>query len=269
MDPSLVQWPMGVPPRIVKAGRFPLADRGFVVRYRHPTHALHLHETSGRLRRGGRDEPFVAGVLTLSVGGGATAYDLDRPERLWCVHFDPASGVRPTASLPGRVDLGSQRPYVAERFARIALLTAAGGDSMASAAASAILLEVLLVMARLSSSAADTIAMRSRDAVTDAAARIAARPCDPVDVPRLAAQVGLSQAYLARCFRTRHGMTIQRFQLACRIDEARHLLAHADIAIQPLALRLGFSDAQHFSKGFIRVVGMTPGRYRATHAASR
>jgi AraC family transcriptional regulator len=104
--------------------------------------------------------------------------------------------------------------------------------------------------------------VRSTLAVERAAAHLDAHFSEPIDVPRLAAMVDITQNYFARRFQERFGMTAQRYVLARRIEHARELLRHTDLAINRIASRVGFLDAQHFNKAFRRVTGMSPSKAR-------
>lgn len=261
-----ISWPCAALPVVVVAGRFALDDRAHEIRYRHKTHALHLHEVSGCLRRESGEERFRSGDLLFSRADETTTYAQDGPQRLWCVHFEPARAAASAVELPRSVSLGAMRGYFVERLANLARAHHSAHANVKNPAiaaqASAILLEVLMLAAQLAK-AGGSPARRCDEAVWSIASHLQAQPCDLIDVTKLAKRSGMTQPYLARRFRERFGMTMQRYQLACRIDQARHLLTSTDLTVGELARQLGFGDAQHFSKRFVQVVGMTPGRYRA------
>lgn len=62
--------------------------------------------------------------------------------------------------------------------------------------------------------------------------------------------------------------TYARALTPSRIDSAKRLLADTHHSIAEIALRCGFYDQAHFTRVFGRVVGTTPGRYRASSSSS-
>jgi transcriptional regulator GlxA family with amidase domain len=149
-------------------------------------------------------------------------------------------------------------------------MRAGGTDPLASAAASAAMLELLLwvamqaAVAQRSSSA--LAATRGLAAAERDAAKMHERLEEPLSIPDLAAEVDLTQNYLARIFRVRYGMTMPRFLLTCRMDHAKHLLAHTAIPVSNVAARAGMPDVQHFNKQFRKLVGISPSAYRSRNA---
>ncbi|MEX0653969.1 MAG: AraC family transcriptional regulator [Phycisphaeraceae bacterium] len=263
------RWPLRATPKIAIAGQFALTDRDFAHRYRSPTHALHLHEYAGWIRfEGAAPHRLTPGTLTLSPAGRSTAYALDAPGRHWCIHFKPARAQGASVGLPWLVPPGPGRAYQAERFARVAaLLVQSKRDrqqpTLLRHAAAAALQELLLSLP-LASTAGPTA---SRTTEADAAierllAWIDQHMDEPVTVPALARQAGLSQNYLARRFRERFGLTIQRHLLERRIEQAQLLLATTDLPVKAIAARVGIPDPHYFNKQFRRLTGSSPLRAR-------
>jgi len=257
-------WPQGEVPRILAAGRYPLADRAHETIYSHVgLVAFHLHEVDGVLRREGRDEPFHPGELLISFPGQATSYAHERAQRLWCIHCAPPHGEAAPVSIPSTVVLGTQRDYVTERMTRISRLHAsAPRDPLSGAMAGVVMLELLLTLSALASRRQSAAQHPHEVEVAAAASWIESHATQSISIPVLAQRVGLHQHTLARHFRKRFGLTMQGYQLACRLNQARSLLEHSDIPIHALARQLGFTDVQHFSKHFRRQQGMAPQRYR-------
>jgi len=83
----------------------------------------------------------------------------------------------------------------------------------------------------------------------------------------IAAAVGVHPVHLCREFHRYYGCTIgemvrrRRTERACRLLGSRRTLAE-------VALACGFSDQSHFCAVFKRIVGMTPGAYRARFASA-
>lgn len=81
-----------------------------------------------------------------------------------------------------------------------------------------------------------------------------------VPLAELAAHAGLSRFELARTFRAQVGLPPHAYQLDRRIARARALLAAGE-PVAWVALSCGFADQPHFTRGFKRAVGVTPGAY--------
>jgi AraC-like DNA-binding protein len=264
MEPAIptLRWPLRTLPEVIVAGRFPLADRDFTVSYGpSAVVSLHLYDYEGAIRFGdGPAIPLHPGDVTLSPAGGVTRYHLPRPGQHWCIHFRPVPVTHAAAEIPLHLSLGPHRPRVAETMARIAshFAAAIGEGERSAVAASAALQELLLVLAGLARRAPGPT-----DATLDRAAVLLGASLDqPLAVPELACAVGLTQNYLARRFRTRFGVTMQRYRLGLRIDHARMLLAHTELAIGQIAGRCGFPDVQSFNKQFRRIAGESPTAWR-------
>jgi AraC-like DNA-binding protein len=264
-----LDWPLTALPDIRTAGRFPLDDRGFDTLYQTSSHALHVHDYAATLQLGSRTIALRPGDLTISPAGVASRYDLPAPGHHWCVHFMPADATGPAASLPLHLPLGSLGGHAGQRIMHIAQTRAGGADPVACAAAGAAMLELLLWVAMQTGVAQRSSTLAAGRGIA-AAERVAAilheRLEDPLSIPDLAAEVELTQNYLARIFRLRYGMTMPHFLLTCRMDHAKHLLAHTSLPVGKVAARAGLPDVQHFNKQFRKLVGVSPTAYRSRTA---
>jgi AraC-like DNA-binding protein len=72
----------------------------------------------------------------------------------------------------------------------------------------------------------------------------------------------ISPSLLNEQFKQITGQPPIHFQLACRLEKAKRLLAETDTPITQLALDLGFCSSQHFSGHFKRTFGLTPSAWR-------
>jgi two-component system response regulator YesN len=91
---------------------------------------------------------------------------------------------------------------------------------------------------------------------------------DPGLAPSCVARhVGLEAWQFCRRFKMVTGMTCNEFIAEKRMQEARKLLARQDLLIKEIAFRVGFADANYFSRRFRRVVGTSPTSYRRANPA--
>jgi AraC-like DNA-binding protein len=260
---AVLPWPATTPPRLKLAGQFPLADRGHATTYLGAAHALHLHDYAGHMRLGQLELTLEPGDLTVSPAGIASAYDLPRPGRHWCVHFFPTDGAEASLALPLHLRLGPAAAYVAERLSGISRLharaVAAPSDVLASASAAVAFQDLLLWCVDRARGAEDQSAGALADRV---AAIVEARFAEPLTAERIARAVGRSQNHVAKVFRQRFGMTIPRYALQRRMAHARYLLESTDLSIAGIAARVGVPDAQYFNKLVRRFLGGSPSEVR-------
>lgn len=85
---------------------------------------------------------------------------------------------------------------------------------------------------------------------------------EPVTLDVLAAHTGFSPFHLLRTFRRTLGVPPHVYLESVRIRHAQRLIA-AGVALAEVAYAVGFSSQSHFTTRFRRIIGVTPGRYRA------
>jgi AraC family transcriptional regulator len=82
---------------------------------------------------------------------------------------------------------------------------------------------------------------------------------------RMASVVHLSPYHFARQFKAATGLPPRQYVIARRVERAQQLLrADGELGLAEVALRVGFSDQSKFSFHFKRIVGVTPGQFRAS-----
>jgi AraC-like DNA-binding protein/response regulator of citrate/malate metabolism len=88
---------------------------------------------------------------------------------------------------------------------------------------------------------------------------------EPMGREDVARHVGVSEGYLSRCFTQETGLSLIHYLTRYRIQQAKHLLATGDMTITKIALEVGFSDSNYFSRAFRQEVGKSPLEYRHMH----
>jgi transcriptional regulator GlxA family with amidase domain len=86
---------------------------------------------------------------------------------------------------------------------------------------------------------------------------------------QLAAEFGLSERSLGRRFRAATGRSPSAWLRERRLQEARALLQHSDLAVGEVAWRCGFHSPSRFSQVFRRELDMTPRAFRAAVRGKR
>lgn len=91
--------------------------------------------------------------------------------------------------------------------------------------------------------------------------------CDNYDdidlsITKISNNIYLSPAYISTIFKEETGKTINRYISEYRLTKAKDLLKSPDIKINDVALKVGYSDGNYFTKIFKKETGLTPSEYR-------
>ena len=92
---------------------------------------------------------------------------------------------------------------------------------------------------------------------------MSANYAQPLTLETVAREVGLSPNYLSRLFQESVGVGFREQLNRIRIEESKQLLLNTDYSLADIALAMGFVDQSYFCKVFKRIVGLTPGKFRA------
>jgi len=84
---------------------------------------------------------------------------------------------------------------------------------------------------------------------------------DNITLDHLAQMVNLSASYLNRIFKSEVGLPPHAYQTQVRVMRSKSLLAQG-MAIDQVAVEVGFFDQSHFTNHFKRLFTYTPGIYR-------
>lgn len=88
---------------------------------------------------------------------------------------------------------------------------------------------------------------------------------EAIDLPTVAAHVGLSTNYLGLLFRRETGESFQDYVKRNRLEKAAHLLRHSPMKVYEVAAETGFPNYRHFSDVFYQLYGRNPRDYRGSH----
>jgi AraC family transcriptional regulator len=81
---------------------------------------------------------------------------------------------------------------------------------------------------------------------------------------QMAAVARLSPYHFARQFKRATGLAPHQYVILRRVEQAKHLLqVGTDLSLAEVAAYAGFSDQSQFTHHFKRLVGVTPGQFRA------
>ena len=192
--------------------------------------------------------------------------------------FFPASPLSATALReldvdPDRVDLHYEGGFRDPLVQQIAMAVRA--EMMDSAPAGKMLVETLAaalrvhIMRHYSNLESASIALPKVRGALDA--RRLERVTEFIDthlgtdlsIEALAEQAHLSPFHFARAFKSATGAAPHRYLIERRVGRAKALLAEGRRPVAAIAQVCGFSSQAHLTRWFKRIVGTTPGVYRA------
>ena len=191
-------------------------------------------------------------------------------DRCLSFHYSPELLEAVTAETPGARKLGFDAPRMPplREFARLlaeAEVARDDGDKDA-------LGEIAL---RLAGGVASTLAGAEeaphepnrfdQRRVSEAVRRIELAAHEPLALADLAGETATSPFHFLRSFRRMTGMTPHQYVLRTRLHRAAVRLRLSEEPISAIAFDAGFNDLSTFNRRFRRVMGMTPGAFRASH----
>ena len=80
---------------------------------------------------------------------------------------------------------------------------------------------------------------------------------------QIAAELGVSPAYVSRIFRQQCGIALWDYVNEYRIARACDLLKHSDLTVTEVAFTVGFNDPGYFSRIFRKETGQSPAAFRS------
>jgi AraC-like DNA-binding protein len=85
---------------------------------------------------------------------------------------------------------------------------------------------------------------------------------EQLQVSHIADHFGYNAKYISQMFAKISGISLKRFILQQKMDEASFLLTDTNMTITEIALQLGYYDSHHFMKSFKQITNLTPSSYR-------
>lgn len=81
-------------------------------------------------------------------------------------------------------------------------------------------------------------------------------------IPEIAEQLHISPRYLSKIFFEQMNMTLVTCINTFKINQSIDYMIHTDMSMNDIAAAIGLKHAQHFSKLFYNVMGITPHKYK-------
>ena len=89
-----------------------------------------------------------------------------------------------------------------------------------------------------------------------------------LELSDVADAVQLSPGYFSALFRQVVGMNFREHLCAVRVEESKRLLLSTDYSLGDIAVSVGFPDQSYYCKMFKRMMGISPGKFRARPTTS-
>lgn len=154
------------------------------------------------------------------------------------------------------------RPAVLHLFARLVEETQERRPGFRSMVP-ALMLELLVLIHRLDT-APPTIEPSSpvHRHVSEVSQFLQERGSERWTLESVAARFGLSPTYLSRIFPQVTGVRFHDYLLGVRVAKAKQLLLETNLLVAQVAERTGFESQTSFGRVFLRLVGVSPRRFR-------
>ena len=78
----------------------------------------------------------------------------------------------------------------------------------------------------------------------------------------IAQQLQISVRYLSKLFKSYMGVTLSNYINIYRINRSIQLMQTTSLTLTEIALQVGFTDSQHYSKVFMNIINEAPSQYR-------
>lgn len=83
-----------------------------------------------------------------------------------------------------------------------------------------------------------------------------------IKVADIARHFGYNEKYLSHRFQSLFGVSLKKYIMRAKIDEANFMLTDTNMTILEISMALGFSDSHNFMKFYKRMTELTPSEYR-------
>jgi AraC family transcriptional regulator len=209
---------------------------------------------------------LVPGALMLGNPGACfeCGHEHGVGDRCLSFHFDPGFFEDIVASVPQarRMTFTVPRLSPSEALLPVILAAEAADDDLGFEEAA---LRVAAAAVTVESGTGEVARNpRHEGRVTEALRRIEAEPEEAVTLRQLACDAAMSPYHFLRTFCAVSGVTPYQFVLTQRLRRAALRLRRTADPVSAIAYDAGFNDLSTFNRRFRRIMGMTPGSWRAT-----
>lgn len=188
-------------------------------------------------------------------------------DRCLAFHYAPEIFESIVAATPGVASISFKPASLPPLEAMTPLFAAAEAarDDADAAALEELALEIAARVATLAADAtgAAPASVRDQRRIAEAIRRLESAPEESVGLAALATEIGMSRYHFLRVFREVAGVTPHQYVLRRRLHRAALRLRRTDAPVAAIAFEAGFNDLSTFNRRFRRVMGASPGAWRA------
>lgn len=103
---------------------------------------------------------------------------------------------------------------------------------------------------------------QDRDVIIEVRQYIRKHMMDNIVIADIASNLFFNQQYLMRIFKNKSGVSLHRFIVQEKMNEAIRILEDTMLPIQVVASMVGYADQAHFTRVFNKMFGISPTKYR-------
>jgi AraC family transcriptional regulator len=231
--------------------------------------------TDGTFRYSATQGTAVLAPGSMLLGNAGSCFECGHEhatgDRCLSFHYSPEFLEGVAAETPGARNIGFAAPRLPplRDFARLQAEAEIARDDGDAGALGEIALRLAGgVASTLAGTAADKPRQPNRfdqRRVSEAVRRIEMAAHEPLALADLASETATSPFHFLRSFRQMTGMTPHQYVLRTRLHRAAVRLRLSDEPISAIAFDAGFNDLSTFNRRFRRIMGVTPGAFRARH----
>jgi AraC-like DNA-binding protein len=216
---------------------------------------------------------LVPGALLLGNAGTCfqCGHEHATGDRCLAFHFTPEHFECIAAEVPGARTIAFTQPSLPPVPQLVPLLAAAeaardDGDADAFEELAVRLIGAVVRLLAPARGGARQPSAQDERRITAAVRHIEHAADEKLSLATLARKAGLSRYHFLRSFRQATGSTPHQYLLRTRLNRAAVRLRTSREPISTIAFDAGFNDLSTFNRRFLRLMGATPGAYRAAAA---
>ena len=88
---------------------------------------------------------------------------------------------------------------------------------------------------------------------------------ESLSINKISEHIHLSPSHMCFLFKDKTGKTLNQFLTEFRMEKARELLCKKEYKVSDIAVKVGYSDSNYFTKIFRKWMGLTPTEYRGRY----
>lgn len=191
----------------------------------------------------------------------SATHDPQNPLVITYVHFNLEDVAQHLPMVYRRLADSTDMEILLSRYVHLRLSSLYG----AAEEANLILKQMMIYVLRIDQfnlASTPDVSMDLQDRLLEVANYVREHPHTWFKVSELASRAQLSPRYFAGKFKLLMGVTVQEYEIRCRLDRAEFLLRYGGMTVSETADALGYEDVYYFSKQFKQYFGRNASQVR-------